>query len=267
MGFSFPPAVRGMRAAFVFLTRLPLGGYPYSDEDFAWAPAYGPLVGGVVGGLGGLAATLCFGAGVFAAALIGLAVTMMVTGGFHEDGLADTADALGGAIFDREKLLEILKDSRIGTYGALALVVSIGLRTALLADVAWSGAGFAGTGFGLFFAFLCTGVLARIAPVWLMAAMPYVTDPAHARSRPVVKAGMVQAVVATLLGIVFIAAASVIVPASGEVLVRSVVVLVPVTCLLGWRFHRRAGGITGDFLGATEQVAEVVVLLTLALAG
>ena len=131
-----PPAIRGARAAFVFLTRLPLGGYPCSDEAYAWAPAHGPLVGLVVGGLGATAAVLCLGAGAMPAVLVGLAVTMLVTGGFHEDGLADTADALGGAIFDRGKLLEILKDSRIGTYGALALVISVGLRAALLCELA-----------------------------------------------------------------------------------------------------------------------------------
>ena len=103
---AFPPQVRGARAAFVFFTRLPLGGFPYRDEDYAWAPAHAPLVGAVVGGLGASAFVLTAGAGTTVAALVAVAVTAMVTGGFHEDGLADTADALSGAIFDRARLLE-----------------------------------------------------------------------------------------------------------------------------------------------------------------
>ena len=262
---GLPPAIRGVRAAFVFLSRLPLGGYPYSDSAYAWAPAHGPLVGFVVGGLGAVAAVLCLGAGPMPAVLVGLAVTMLVTGGFHEDGLADTADALGGAIFDRAKLLEILKDSRIGTYGALALVLSVGLRATLLCELAAPGRLHESAAWGLVLAMLSSHVFARVGPVWLMALMPYVTDEAHARSRPIVRAGLPQALVASVHGAVLVAAASALAPSVALGLVIAFSTIAPVAAGAAWRFHVRAGGITGDFLGAQEQCGEISVLLALAL--
>lgn len=253
---SLPPPIRGARAAFVFLTRIPAGGYPYRDEDYAWAPAHSPLVGLVVGGMGGAVYWLCLGAGFLPAALIGIAVTMFATGAFHEDGLADTADALGGAIFDRERLMEILKDSRIGTYGTVAVVISIGLRAALIAE--WGVLGAA--------AFVLSHLLGRVVPPWLMATMPYVTDPEHAKSRPIVKAQASQAVVSTLYGVVAVLVAWRWLPAFGWGPALTFATVPVAAGLCAWRFHKRAGGVTGDFLGATEQVAEMVVLLTLALA-
>ncbi len=253
---SMPPSIRGARAAFVFLTRLPAGGYPYRDEDYAWAPAHAPLVGLVVGAMGGAVYWLLMGAGFLPAALAGIALTMLATGAFHEDGLADTSDAMGGAIFDRERMLEILKDSRIGTYGTVALVISIGLRATLIAE--WGRLGAA--------AFVLSHVLGRVAPTWLMATMPYVTDPVHARSRPIVTTRLTQALVATFYGVLAILAAWQWLPSFGWGPGLSFVTIPVAAALCAWRFHKRAGGVTGDFLGATEQITEMTVLLTLALA-
>lgn len=252
---SLPAPIRGARAAFVFLTRLPAGGYPYRDEDYAWAPAHAPLVGLVVGAMGGATYWACMGAGFLPAAFLGIALTMLATGAFHEDGLADTADALGGAIFDRERLLEILKDSRIGTYGTVAVVTSIGLRASLIAE--WGSLGAA--------AFVLSHSLGRVIPTWLMATMPYVTDPEHAKSRPIVKAKISQALVSTGYGVAIVAAAWRFLPAFGWGPVLACAMVPAAAALCAWRFHRRAGGVTGDFLGATEQVAEMTVLLALAL--
>ena len=260
-----PAPLRGLRAAFAFLTRLPVGGYPYRDEDYAWAPAHAPVVGLVVGGVGALAFALFLGAGAVPAALLALALTALVTGGFHEDGLADTADALGGAIFDAERVLQILKDSRIGTYGALALVFGVGLRVSLVAELAGRdpsrGALLGGS------ALVLSHVMARVAPTWLMASLPYVTDSEHARSRPVVQAQRPAAVVATLWGALALLAARLWLPLPSAALWSLVPALALATALCAWRFVRRVGGITGDFLGATEQVGEITVLLCLALSG
>jgi adenosylcobinamide-GDP ribazoletransferase len=96
-----------------------------------------------------------------------VAALALVTGAFHEDGLADTADALGGA-FDREKLFAILKDSRIGSFGATALILVLLLRIAALAKLGPMAAG------GL----LLGQTLSRTTPVWMMAALPYATPAA-----------------------------------------------------------------------------------------
>ena len=170
-------ALRGARAAFAFLTRIPVGGYPYANAEWGWAPAYFPLVGLVLGVLLAGLHRLLWPLGSLADAAFVVAASLLLTGALHEDGLADTSDALGGA-WDRERVLEILKDSRVGTFGACALLVSIVVRVVLLArlgrDARW--------------ALVLVGCAARVGPVWQMVALPYVTRIA-AKSREVVGAG------------------------------------------------------------------------------
>ena len=237
--------LRAARAAFVFLTRIPVGGFPYSDDEWRWAPAFFPLVGLVLGaGLGGIDRGLQ-GLGALAAALGTVGVSLLATGAFHEDGLADTSDALGGG-FDREKILLILKDSRIGTYGAAALVLSIVGRAVLIARLGDSAT----------FALPLVGAAARAAPIWQIATLHYVASPAS-RSRGVTRAGTVQAVVATAWAV---AAAAAIV-CTGRVTVArasaTFAAMAIVTLVTGLRYARRLGGMTGDFLGATEQLCEL----------
>jgi adenosylcobinamide-GDP ribazoletransferase len=248
-----PAPLRGVRAAFVFLTRIPVGGFPYRAEDWKWAAAHAPLVGAVVGALTGVVDRALAPAGETAAAVLAIGVAMLVTGAFHEDGLADTSDALGGA-YDREKVFVILKDSRVGTFGAAALVISIVGRACLVAEL----------GPRALVGLVVAGTLARVAPIWLMAMLPYVTDDKTSKSRGVLQGGYAQAAVsgvwaAALLGGLFAA----------ELLeISSIGALVVAIALVGaltrWRYRRRVGGITGDFLGATEQLGELAALVVLA---
>ena len=180
--------LRGARAAFVFLTRLPVGGFPYTREEWRWASAWFPFVGLVLGALCAAVWALVAPLGPWVAAMTVLVVSILLTGAFHEDGLADTADALGGA-YDREKVFVILKDSRIGAFGALALVISIAFRLVLLA----------GLGSAAPVALVLAHSLARVGPVWLMVALPYVSGEG-ARNRQVARAGTSQAVMATVGG-------------------------------------------------------------------
>lgn len=250
---SLPPALRGVRAAFVFLTRVPLGGYPYSVDDLRWSAAHFPLVGFVLGGaLGLLHFGLLQGLAPWPAAMLTLGVSMMLTGAFHEDGLADTADALGGA-YDRDKLFVILKDSRIGTFGGAALIVSIVGRAALLASLGWHAV----------WALPLVGAVARVGPIWLLTSLPYAT-PEGARNRDLARCGPAQAAVATVWAVLVLAVAwcaGWVDESRGLALVGA---LCATTAMAGWRFHGRAGGVTGDFLGATEQVLELVLLAVLA---
>jgi adenosylcobinamide-GDP ribazoletransferase len=247
-----PPPIRGLRAAFVFLTRIPVGGFPYRSDDWKWAAAHAPVVGVVVGGLTGVVDRLLSPAGETAAAALAIGFSMLLTGAFHEDGLADTSDALGGS-HDQAKVLTILKDSRIGTFGGAALVVSIVARTCLVA----------GLGERALVGLVVAGSLARAAPVWLVATLPYVTHADAAKSGDVLRGGIVQAVVATcwvaVLLAALIAASRITIAASAALLVSAALVAV----VTGWRYRRRVGGITGDFLGATEQVAEIAALVAL----
>jgi adenosylcobinamide-GDP ribazoletransferase len=238
--------LRATRAAFVFLTRIPVGGFPYTDDEFRWAPAFFPVVGAVLGvALGGVDVGLQ-PLGGFAAAVGTLAVSLLATGAFHEDALADTSDALGGG-FDREKILAILKDSRVGAFGAAAIGVSLLARTALIARL----------GAGAFLAIPFIGMAARALPVWQIATMTYVSSPAS-RSPGVTRARVPQAAVATAW--VALAAAGLVVTSrmSWERAASALGAMTLVTILSGWRYARRLGGFTGDFLGATEQLCELV---------
>lgn len=247
-------AIRGLRAAFVFLTRIPVGGFPYTEEDWRWSTAHFPFVGAVLGLLQAtLAALLLPHLGAATTAFLAVGLAMMLTGAFHEDGLADSADALGGA-YDREKLFVILKDSRIGTFGAAALFVALGLRVVLLTEL----------GASMPFALLLSQTVARTPPIWLMCALPYVTADGESKSRLVARARSPQAIVATLWSLALVVA---LVHHDTLTVARAIalgVLLVAITLVVAWRFVVRAGGVTGDFLGATEQLAELGVLLVLA---
>ncbi|MFT7596440.1 MAG: adenosylcobinamide-GDP ribazoletransferase, partial [Paracoccaceae bacterium] len=129
-----PFAVSDVAVAFVLLTRLPLPTLP--DHAFArqahaaWAfPLVGLVVALLAGGMGWAALRLGLPASIAAGLVLGAQI--MLTGAMHEDGLADTADGLWGG-FNADRRLEIMKDSAIGTYGVLALILSLGLRWAAL---------------------------------------------------------------------------------------------------------------------------------------
>ncbi|RMH39951.1 MAG: adenosylcobinamide-GDP ribazoletransferase [Deltaproteobacteria bacterium] len=242
-------ALGGLRAAVSFLTRVPVGRPPAEDE-LRLAPAFFPAVGAAIGGAMAGAFAIAAPAGALPAACVALAAGMWLTGAFHEDGLADTADALGGAL-DRDRLFDILKDSRIGAYGAAALAASLVLRAALIAALADRATA----------ALVATQALARLPPVWLMATLPYVT--AHDRRRsPAFRAGAREVGVASAFAAIAVTAAGL----SVFEMIASAAAAAVVTLACGWRFRARAGGLTGDFLGATEQVAECALLLALALA-
>jgi adenosylcobinamide-GDP ribazoletransferase len=237
----------------VFLTRIPVGGFPFRAEEAAWASAWFPTVGAGVGillaGVWRLAALL----DPLPAACFTLTVGLLVTGALHEDGLADTADALGGAT-DREGVLRILKDSRIGAYGAVALVASFALRAALLASMPGRGA----------LALVVSQCGSRLPAVWLLALLPYITPQAESRSRAIARATGAQAALATsslllLLGVLTMRGALSWSRAVGVFAVAGAVVG---GC--GAFYRRRLGGVTGDLLGASQQVAEIGMLAVLA---
>jgi adenosylcobinamide-GDP ribazoletransferase len=171
-----------------------------------------------------------------------VAAAIMVTGALHEDGLADTADGLWGG-WEPARRLEIMRDSRIGTYGVLALVLAVGLRASLLAGLGL--AGFAR-------AVVAAEVLGRAAMValagWLPPAAP--GRGAEATGRPGT-AGILVAAVTTLAAAVAASGWWAPVPLATAALVTAGCALL---------FRRRLGGVTGDTLGAAEQVTALAVL-------
>jgi adenosylcobinamide-GDP ribazoletransferase len=252
------PAVSALRAALMLLTRLPVGRGPLSPAALRWGPALFPVAGAVVGAAGACVLALARPrAGGWVAAALALAATILLTGALHEDGLADSADALGGApAGDRARLFAILKDPRHGTFGVLALGLSLLTRAAALERLdALAPA-----------ALLLAAILSRGALVWLMAWLPYVTPAELARNAAAARAGPAQLVAAAAATAVLAATLPALGWLGATAVVRAAAAAAVVTALCGWRFRARAGGITGDLLGASQQLSEIAVLLALVLA-
>jgi len=242
-----------MRAAFVFLTRVPVGGFPYSRTDWHWSTAHFPLVGLVLGGVLGGAFLLLHPLGPLASAALTLGLSLLLTGAFHEDGLADTSDALGGA-YDRENVFRILKDSRVGSFGAIALCFSFVTRAALIGKLPPS--------LETIVAIAFVGSIARAVPLWQMVRAPYATQHGS-KSRDVARAEPLQAVVGSVYPLLLVGSLSAFGTISWLRLLAAGLSSVVVGALTEWRYRKRAGGLTGDFLGTTEQLCEIAVLAAL----
>lgn len=233
--------LRLFATAATFLTRLPLARWSYAQPaELARAAALFPLVGAVVAAIAAAAAWAALqwlppGLAPWAA----LAAAIVVTGGFHEDGLADTADGLGGG-FTRERKLEIMRDSRIGSYAGLALIVVLSGKYLALAALNPA----------LLFAALWLGhVLARWSVLPLAALLPYARE--AAANKPVADGmGWPQLLGGTLVTGLLIAPLGL--PALYAALAAIVVVL-----LAALYFRAQLGGITGDTLGAANQLVEL----------
>lgn len=191
-----------------------------------------------------------------AAALLAAAFAMMLTGALHEDGLADVADGFFGAR-QRERRLEIMKDSRIGAFGTLALIVSVGLRTVLLAALV----GRLGAGTAALLLILAEAASrAAMVGVWTALAPARRDGLAVASGQPSRRA----AVAAALIGIGALMAGLALRPAPA---ILSALLLVLLSAAGMARLaHSRIGGHTGDVLGATQQVALLALLLGFCLA-
>jgi adenosylcobinamide-GDP ribazoletransferase len=233
--------MRSARLAWSFLTRFPGGAHPRPDETLRAAVPWFPLVGVALGGLVGV---VYLGAVEIVssptAALVTVGVGAIATGAFHEDGLADTFDSFGGATRDRR--LEIMHDSRIGTFGALSLVVATGLKVVALASLG---------GLDGLVALVAAHGLGRAGALALMQAAPTARpDGAAATVGTAPGRGVVGVVsVAALIGVGLGPATAIGVAAVG--------IVVAITAVVA---RRHLGGVTGDVLGAAEQVGEIVVL-------
>jgi adenosylcobinamide-GDP ribazoletransferase len=230
----------------VLLTRLPLPVITHPQgADAAWA---WPLVGMVIGALqvvaAGLLLWLHVPVGVTAAVILG--VNAVVTGALHEDGLADTADGFFGG-WTRERRLEIMKDSHIGSFGTLALIVTVLARWSALVVI------LTGPLWGL----IAVAALSRAPMAAVMAGLPNARGQGLAQSvgRPD------RDVVAVAILLAFLAAA-VTVGLTTALLMGAVVAVV--TSALALTAQARIGGQTGDVLGAAQQMAEVAALTVLA---
>ena len=261
--------IRHFLLALQFFTRIPVTGrlaqwVGYSPAMLRASAAHFPAVGWVVGGLTAAvfaAWTIVLPpqpASAWLAAVLSTAFSVVLTGAFHEDGLADTADGLGGGL-TRERALDIMKDSRIGTYGAIALMLALGTKLGLLVLLAQIGMASAVT------CVFVAHVTSRLMPLFLIRNMVHVGSMPTSKSKPLAEqidnAGV-------FVGLLWWSASMVLsgfwLP-SAHLFAGTLLSAFFALCI-AWRLQRRLQGFTGDGLGATQQMAEIGFLLGVALA-
>lgn len=238
--------IRPFLLAVQFLTRVPVRLATPTEKELRRASAFYPLVGALVGAGGAgvywVAAQVLPGNVSVVLAMIFLAV---VTGGLHEDGLADCADAFGAAR-DRPRILEILRDSRLGAFGTLALVLVVLLKFVLLVSIPPD-------------RLLAVLILAHCISRWLVLPVALLL--------PRARTDGLGADFGRQVGALEMIAATILMAVVGAAFRRVEVIFLlplPVLAVALWSFfaYRRIGGYTGDVLGASVQLAEVSIYLS-----
>lgn len=249
--------VRVFFTALMFYSRIPCPSWvDHSAEYLDRATRYFPLVGWIVGSVAAL--VFAFGAWLWnplVGALLSTGATLLLTGAFHEDGWADLCDGFGGG-YTPAKILEIMKDSRLGTYGAVGLGVLLSLKIAALADVA---------GFGAL-ALLCAHPLSRALAVQIVGVLPYAREDETSKVKPVAKSFPFSSrLVALGFGVIPLVALTPLLPL--QVRFWAPMVALGAAALgviyVARMARKRLGGYTGDCLGAAQQLAEVAFYLAL----
>ncbi len=235
------------KVALAFLTRVPID-VQWEDGTLARAFRAFPFAGMIIGAISGAVYWLATSLGLtgLLAGFAAILVSIVLTGGLHEDGLADMADGFGGGHTVADKLA-IMRDSHIGSYGMLALVLSVGIRVSAMAAIAIPEMVFA--------TLVVAGALSRGAMPALMTVLPMARSDGLAVSagRPSDKTAILAAVLAVVITFLFLdllyGLAAVIFGLWGAV-------------FTGWLARRQIGGYTGDVVGAVQQITEGAVLVT-----
>ena len=249
--------MRRIAGAFIFYSRIPLPSSWFSAKT-SHCSRYFSLVGWLVGGVSvgiWLLAQMMFSdsSGTLSevslpiAILLGMIASVLITGALHEDGFADTCDGFGGG-WSPEERLRIMKDSRIGTYGALGLVFLLLLKFFVLLQIETA---------ILPWAWFAGNTLSRFVSISQLRFLAYVQDAAKSKSGPMIEFSGVDLIVNAVFGLLpllFI---------GNQVWVALLAVAIAWWFLLMY-FKRKLGGVTGDCLGATQQLSEVVFYLCLA---
>lgn len=236
----------GFFDAIALLTRVPTRGGAHTERAVPWLPVVGAVIGAAVAGI---YAVTRGAVGSAAAAALAVTAGIVLTGALHEDGLADTADAFGAGA-GPERTLEILKDPAHGTYGVLALVLSVGVRVAAISAL---------TGLAAAVALPAAHAVSRAAAAWMLGRWPpatadglgatYAAPVTSAHAGVAVAIGAIAAV--GLLGPWGLGALAIAALAAG---------------VMGRLAVAKIGGITGDVLGAAQQLSEIGMLLLAAAA-
>ena len=245
MRLRAPRFALDVAVAFQFLTRLPITHGGFASDGLARSAKFFPLVGLVVGlGAALLNKLLAPHLGRPACALAVLLYLVLITGCLHEDGLADVADSLGGWNF--EQRLAILRDSRLGTFGAAALTLALLARAVLVAGLPLEH-------------FTAYVVSAQVLCRWSILPLSYYLPPARRTEGQGARVAGLTSSASLFAGSAFTLATVVV--ALHKAAIAPVLAALLVAVLSSLFYMRKFGGITGDCFGATTQFTEIAVYL------
>lgn len=240
--------------AIMFYTRIPCPTWvDHSEEYLNKATRYFPLIGWIVGGVSGmvfLGSTYLLPTPV--SIILSMVAGILVTGAFHEDGWADVCDGFGGG-WTKEKILKIMKDSVVGAYGVIGVVLILLMKFVLLWEISKST-----TNFQFVLVLLTAHSVSRFCAVTMIFSHSYVRENEDSKAKPVAKKlPFNNFIVAGLFGLVPLALF--------QNLLYALVIVLPMLAktYLGYYFKKWIGGYTGDCLGATQQLTEVAFYLGL----
>lgn len=243
--------VDDLRTCLGFYTRLPVSIAIKSSHSFANAQWAAPIAGAIIGVITGSILWLALNIGLpeSLAIILSLAACMLLTGALHEDGLADVADGFGGGK-DRARKLDIMRDSRLGTYGALALIISFAIKLAAISSLASHSASLA------IYVLIAAHTASRaLLPVFIAIVPPARNDGLSANVGTIVP---YIVLVAVAIGAISLAPGGILF-AGSSIIALSLLIMV---------FKNRAmhhiGGQTGDVLGALQQSAEIIIFVVAA---
>ena len=242
-------------AALMFFTRIPgVTWIEQPEEHFKQAPRYFPLIGWIIGAIG--AGVIWGGSLIFPlplAVLLSMTATIILTGAIHEDGFADVCDGFGGG-WTKAQILEIMKDSRVGLFGVIGIVLLVGMKFLCLISLPRE---------VLLMAVVSGHSLSRFVSISFMYTHEYAREDATSKAKPVVKQMTVKELLfAGVIGIIPLIAFVLIYSQLKAYIIGGIVVWI-VRWMSGRYFTRWIGGYTGDCLGAVQQLTEVMFYLVL----
>ena len=238
--------------AVMFYTRIPVPkNIDHSDEMLNKSTKYFSLIGWIVGGFGALVFYTCqFVFPLSISVILSMISTILLTGAFHEDGFADSCDAFGGG-WTKEKILEIMKDSRIGTYGTVGLILILLTKYLSLINVHIE---------QIPFVLFAAHALSRYIATGMIFFSKYTSDDAKSKSKPVGKSlSIADYIISFIFGSTPLLLLSVI---FSYWYLLILITVFPVIFFLKRYFEKWIDGFTGDALGATQQISEIVIYLS-----
>ncbi len=247
--------------AVMFYTRIPCPKNTTHDPTYLnKATRYFPLVGYIVGGIGALVFALSYKVfSVELTILFSLLANILTTGAFHEDGFADVCDGFGGG-WTKEKILKIMKDSAIGAYGAIGLVLLFAIKFFAIKSVIDTDGNYSFVVMQCVMIFIMVHALSRLTAISIIFTTDYVREDELSKSKPIAKQNTWKEILGAF--VFGLAPLSVLVYMELEF----ILILIPLILLRFFAiryFKKWIGGYTGDCLGAVQQMAEVIIYLSI----